>query len=562
MLTSNLLITRSAMRSVIRSDMLATLTLRNLLPLSSIFLSMCCVFVAAMPATGRAVTQSLATNALSIGNGGEPETLDPHRYNLRLEETILSDLFLGLTTFDAHGKTIPGAAERWDISTDGLTWTFHLRPNLKWSDGVALTAEDFVYALRRTVDPKTAASLAYFLYPIANANAVNSGKQLPEALGVKALNGSTLVIRLANPDPFFAERLMYPTGYPVPKHLIDKLGDSWAKAGTMVSNGAYTLTEWVPHGHITLKKNPRFYDAGNVHIDQVVYYPTDDELAAFNQFRAGELNAIGSFPSGQLDAMRATQPKALRLSPLLSIMYLVFNVTSQPFNDVRVREALAIAIDRDILTSKVMRTGEVPQFSFVPSLVENYQAEKVGHSKTPRAERLARARALLAQAGFGPTKPLKLQLRYISGNDNKKVHVAIAAMWKDIGVETELFHSELKVHFAELREGQFQVAQAGWFGENNPGHYLSLLRSGTGNVNYGRFSSTQYDSLMNQADRTAALPARLALYQQAEALAMKELPVIPLYAVMIRSLVDPRITGWVDNARNVHNVRWLGWRAR
>ena len=512
---------------------------------------------ATLPATVRAAAQVLA-----IGNGGEPETLDPHRYNLRLEETILSDLFLGLTTFDARGKTMPGAAERWDISPDGLTWTFHLRKNLKWSDGAPLTAEDFVYSLRRTVDPKTAASLAYFLYPIANAAAVNSGKQTPETLGVKATDANTLVIRLANPDPFFAERLMYPTGYPVPRHVIDKLGDAWVKAGNMVSNGAYTLREWVPHGHITLQKNAQFYDAAQVQIEQVIYYPTDDELAAFNQFRAGELNAIGAFPAGQLDAMRTTQPKALRLSPLLSIMYLVFNVTAAPFNDVRVREALALALDRDTLTDKVMRTGEVAQWSFVPSLVENYQAEKVGHSKTPRRARLAHARELLAHAGYGPTKPLKLQLRYISGNDNKKAHVTIAAMWKDIGVDTELFHSELKVHFAELREGQFQVAQAGWFGENNPGHYLGLLRSATGNVNYGRYANARYDSLMNQADRTANLPARLALYKQAEALAMRELPVIPLYSVMIRSLVDPRIGGWIDNERNVHNVRWLSWHKR
>ena len=503
-----------------------------------------------------------APQVLALGNGGEPATLDPHRYNLRLEETILSDLFLGLTTFDARGKTMPGAAERWDVSPDGLTWTFHLRDKLKWSDGAPLSAEDFVYSLRRTVDPKTAASLAYFLYPIANAAAINSGKQPPETLGVKATDARTLVIRLANPDPFFAERLMYPTGYPVPKHVIDKFGDAWVKPETMVSNGAYTLREWVPHGHITLAKNPQFYDAAQVQVDKVVYYPTDDELAAFNQFRAGALNATGAFPSGQLDAMRRQQPNALRLSPLLSIMYLVFNVTTAPFNDVRVREALALGLDRDILTAKVMRTGELPQLSFVPSLVENYQPEKVGHSKTPRPARLKRARELLAQAGFGAARPLKLQLRYISGNDNKKVHVAIAAMWKDIGVETELFHSELKVHFAELRQGEFQVAQAGWFGENNPGHYLGLLRSATGNVNYGRYANAQYDALMNQADGTADLPARLKLYQRAEALAMRELPVIPLYSVMIRSLVDPRITGWIDNSRNVHNVRWLNWRKR
>ena len=497
---------------------------------------------------------------LRLGNGGEPETLDPHRYNLRLEETILSDLFLGLTTFDPHGKPMPGAAERWEVSEDGKTWTFYLRQGLEWSDGTPVTAEDFLHSLRRTLNPQTAASLAHFLYPIRNAKAVNRGEKPLSALGVEAKDARTLVVELETPYPFFAERLMYPTAYPVPHHALERLGDAWVKAGNMVSNGAYVLAEWVPHSHVRLIRNPHFYAADTVAVDEALYYPSADANTAFNRFRTGDLQAIGNFPSGQLVNVKQSMTDSLRLSPLLSIMYLVFNVTQAPFDDVRVREALALAIDRAVLTDKVLRTGDIPSWSFVPQMVEGYDSVDVAHKDWPRARRLERARTLLAQAGFSHGEPLEFTLRYITSTDNKKVHVALAAMWKEIGVDAQLFHTELKIHFADLRQGDFQVAQAGWFGENNPGHYLGLLESGTGNVNYGRYASAAYDAFMKRAIETVELKERLALMHEAEALAMQELPVIPLYSVMIRSLVNPRITGWVDNARNVHSLRYLGWK--
>ena len=499
-----------------------------------------------------AEAEAASPTELRIGNGGEPLTLDPHRYNLNLEEKILADLFEGLTTFDANGRVAPGVAHSWTTSEDGLTWTFELRQDARWSDGTAVTAADFVFAFRRLLDPRTAASLAFFLYAIDGAKEVNAGDKPPASIGVQAPNAHTLRIRLAKPFPFLAERLTYPTGFPVPRHVVEELGDDWVKPGNMVSNGAFVLADWQPHGFVKARKNLLFHAADSVRLQAVTYFPTADRSAAYNRYRNGELDIIGDFPPGEIDWLRQRLPAHVHIAPLLSIMYLVFNVTQPPFDDPRVRRALALAVDRNLLTEKVLQSGALPSPSFVPPLVAGYQSEVTA----PAVDRDA-AKALLAEAGYDESKPLAITLRYIAGADNKKAQVAIAAMWKAIGVQTRLHHTELNAHFAALRQGDFQVAQAGWFGENNPEHYLELLMSATGEVNYGRFANAEVDALMAEAKRTAGLTVRLRLLQRAETAALAHDPVVPLYAVAVRSLVNPRIEGWHPNPRNVHLARYL-----
>ncbi len=495
---------------------------------------------------------SLHAAELHIGNGGEPLTLDPHRYNLRLEQTILGDLFEGLTTVDAHGRIVPGAAERWETSDDGLTWTFHLRKDGRWSDGKPVTAHDFVFSLRRLLNPATAASLAYFLYPIAGAEAVNTGNDPPAALGVQAGDDHTLEIRLAKPFPFLAERLFYPTGSPVPEHVVAEHGDDWVKAGNMVTNGAFVLDEWVPQGHVRLRRNPAWRDAKRMQLEAVTYHPTSDRSAAYNRFLSGELDIIGDFPPGEIKRLQAERGDEAHLSPLLSIMYLVFNTTAKPFDDARVRRALALAVNRELITSRVLKSGELPSHSFVPPLVADFAS-----GVAPRTPDPATARDLLAAAGYDEDNPLEITLRHIAGDDNKTVQVAIASMWKAIGVSTRLHHADLASHFAALRQGDFEVAEAGWFGENNPEHYLELLMSTTGAVNYGRFQDADYDSLMQRAKATVSLAERIALMQQAEVRGLSLDPVVPLYSVTIRSLVRKGVRGWQANPRNVHPARFL-----
>ena len=504
-----------------------------------------------------AVAAGAATaDDLSIALGGEPLTLDPHRYNLRLEETVLTDLFEGLTAHDERGRIVPGIAESWTTSTDGLVWTFKIRSNAQWSDGTALTAADFVFSLRRLLDPKTAASLAFFLYPIEQAVAVNAGTAPVEALGVRALDPRTLEIRLAKPFPFLAERLIYPTGFPVPRQTIDEHGDAWSKPGNMVSNGAFTLTSWRPQEAIVLAKNDAFHAADSVQLDTVTYVPIADSVVAYNRYLAGELDIIGDFPPGEVEELKAERPDEIHLSPLLSIMYLVFNVTAPPFDDPRVREALALAVDRDILTSKVLESGEVASAALAPALVDDYEPNLPAGSVD-----IDRARVLLAEAGYD-NRPLEITLRHISTAESKRVQVAIAAMWRRIGVTTRLHQTDINVHFAALRQGDFEVAQAGWFGENNPEHYIELLASDIGDVNYGRFKSEAFDTLLADARLTADKGKRIRTLVEAQHVGLREYPLVPLYSVVIRSLVREEVGGWFTNPRNVHGSRYLRRSAR
>jgi oligopeptide transport system substrate-binding protein len=508
------------------------------------------------------VPLAAAADRVRIGNPGEPETLDPHRYNLRLEETILADLFLGLTTFDAEANIIPGAAESWTVSDDGLVWTFTLRHGARWSDGTPVSADDFVFAFRRLLDPATAASLAYFMYPLANAEAVNTGALPPDRLGVAAPAPHTLVLTLGKPYPYLAERLLYPTAYPVPRHVIERVGDDWVKPEHWVSNGAYRLAGWQPQGGVTLERNEHFAASGlpAPAMARVDYLPLANEQTAYSRYRAGEVDAIASFPAGELSRARRDLADHLRLSPLLSIMYLVYNTRQGPFDDPRVREALALTVERETLTERVQRAGHLPSASFVPTLVRNYEPVPVPEAQLSLEARTQRARALLAEAGYSRSRPLRITLRHASGGEAKRTALAVAAFWKAIGVDARLHQSELRVHFSDLRQGNFEVAMAGWFGESNPEHYLGLWHSETGDVNYGGFASAAFDRLMAAASLEADLGRRNALLREAEAAGIAEYPVVPLYSVTVRRLVNPALGGWRENPRDAHPSRLLYWR--
>jgi oligopeptide transport system substrate-binding protein len=498
-----------------------------------------------------------AGESLRLGNPGEPQTLDPHRYNLRLEETILTDLFMGLTTFAADGSTIPGVAESWQTSEDGLKWTFRLRDGLHWSDGAPLTAGDFVFAYRRLLDPATAASLAYFMYPLKNAAAVNAGDLAPGQLGVVALDPRTLELELEQPYPHLLERLLYPTAYPLPRHAIAAHGDDWIRSENWVSNGAYQLNAWRPQAYVQLVANPYFQPAPA--IGEVYYYPLANEQTAYNRFRAGEVDAIASFPAGELASVRRELAAELRTSTQLSIIYLVFNTRTEPFSDPRVRQALAMMVQPSVLTDKVQRSGNLPSPTFVPDLVSGYDAVAAAHHQMPLEERVSLAEKLLSEAGYSRSSPLKITLRYISGAEAKRTALAIAAFWKPLGVVTQLHHAELKVHFSDLRQGDFQVAQAGWIGENNAEHYLSLLISDTGDVNYGGFADPEYDRLMALAAAEPDVDIRNRLLRSAEVRASELYPVVPMYSIGVRRLVNPELKGWQANLRDVHPVRFLSF---
>jgi oligopeptide transport system substrate-binding protein len=430
--------------------------------------------LAALLALG-ASGSAFAAGELRIANSGEPDTLDPHHVEGVWENRIIGDIFLGLTTEAADGSVIPGAAESWQVSDDGTVYTFALRDHT-WSDGTPVTADDFVFALRRILDPAEAAEYASLLYTIKNAKPLNEGALLGmDQLGVRALDPKILEVTLESPTPYFIEQLTHYTALPIPRHKVEALGADWIKPGNLVSNGAYTAVEWLPNTHVKLEKNEAFYDAANVAIDTVYFYPAEERNAATKRFRAGEIDIQYDFASEQIDWLRENLPKETRIAPYLGVYYYVVNTRHAPFDQPTLRQALAMAIDREAITDKVLRTGELPAYSFVPPGTGNYgKPAYVSWKDTPYSERLAEAKQLLAQAGFGPNHPLKLQLSYNTSETHKKVAIAVAAMWKQLGVQTELFNSEVKVHYSDLQEGNFQVARAAWIADYNDAQEFPL----------------------------------------------------------------------------------------
>jgi len=493
---------------------------------------------------------------LRKGNGAEVETLDPQTADTVQSSNIQRDLFEGLVAEDESGAIVPGVAERWETSADALTWTFHLRPDARWSDGSAVTAEDFVYALRRAVAPRSGGSYAEILSHLANARAVTAGGLPPEQLGVSAVDARTLVLRLEHPTPQLLGVLTNSSAYPVQRANLERFGAEFTRAGKLVSNGAYALAEWVPNSHMRLVKNPHYWGATQVQVDEVWYYPTDDQSSELKRYRAGELDWTYTLPESQLDWARGSLPGELALAPWLGVQYLALNTTDPALRDRRVRTALALAIDRDVLTTKLARSGEAPAYAFVPPM-HDYAPVAAPWGEWTHAERVAEARRLLAAAGYGPQRPLRLTMLVDTREAYRRLCLAIAGMWKEaLGVEATLDSREFKVYVDARKRGVgTQVIRAGWIGDYaDPWVFLELLRS-THGLNDTRWNDREFDALLDHAAAASTLEARAAAMQKAEARLVAELPVIPLYYYATRRLVKPTVTGWQPNPMDHHYTK-------
>ncbi len=502
-----------------------------------------------------------ADSIIHRGNGAEPETLDIHRSSGVPEANIQRDLFEGLVTERADGSLAPGVAKAWSVSDDGLTYTFSLRDDAKWSNGQPVTAEDFVFAFRRALSPKTASDYAFILWPIRNAEAFSKGDiSDPKEIGVEAVDAHTLKITLAAPTPYFLGLLTHHMAYPAPRQAIEKHGRQWTRPGKLVSNGAYRLAEWQPQSHIRLEKNPHFHDERNVKTDAIVYLPTEDKNAELKRFRAGELDITEDVPSSQIPWIEKHLPKAFHSTPYIGTYYLAFNLTAKPFRDnAELRRALALAIDRKLLTEKVTRGGEIPALGWVPPGVEGYRAQQMAEADVDQKAREAKARQLYEKAGYGKGNPLTIELLYNTSDNHKKIAIAVAAMWKKVlGVKTRLRNEEWKVYLDSRKKRDFQVIRAGWIGDYNDAYtFLSLFKSDVGQMNPSGYANPDYDALMRQAETTLDQKKRTALMQQAEAILLRDMPLIPIYYYTTQHLVSPGIKGWEDNVMDVHPSRFL-----
>jgi oligopeptide transport system substrate-binding protein len=465
------------------------------------------------------------------------------------------------------GAPIKGVAESYETSPDGLTWTFRLRPDAVWSDGVPLTANDFVFAYRHMLDPNTGSTYAYLLYLLKNGAAVNAGKAAPETLGAKALDAHTLQLTLEHPASYLPQLLKHQSFFPIPEHMVRRWGEKWATPGKLVGNGAYVLKEWKLGDYLRIEKNPRYHDAASVCFDRVNFYPITDLVAGERRALRGELDINGGIQPSRVARLRAKPDwsRYVRAHSYLSTGYMIFNTRDVPaLRDVRVRQAISMALDRRFITDKIFqKVGQVPTTAFVPIGIAGYvplnERPKAYWADWPYAQRQAEARRLLAAAGYGPGgRPLKLQFKTINSPTSVEVIQSIQADLKSVGVETTIRLEDGIVALQSFEIRDFQLGNAGWIADyDDPMTYLALMRSDTGAQNYGDFKNPVYDALLDKADNEPDAGKRAKILAQAEQMVLDAADMAPIDVGVNLNLVSPKISGWVDNDVDIHPIRYL-----
>ncbi|MET0657389.1 MAG: peptide ABC transporter substrate-binding protein [Steroidobacteraceae bacterium] len=495
---------------------------------------------------------SRPANMLLRGNGPEPESLDPQKARQDSSLNILRDVYEGLTALDAHAEPIPAAAESWTISPDGLQYRFQLQPGLKWSNGEPLTASDFATALRRLVDPKTAAPYAQMLAPVVNASAIVRGELPVTALGVRALDDRNLAIALTHPAAYLLGVLAHPATFPLHAAVTS---DS-----VLVSNGAYRLNEWRAGSYVQLERNRHYWNSTAVAIPLVRYEHTQDPGTELRRFRAGELDITYTIPGQQTRWIEQHLRTQLRVEPQLGVYYYGFNLRAPPFaNQPQLREALSLVIERDRLTTQVTRSHERPACSWVPPGVTNYSPQPLSSCVGTHAERIARARRLYADAGYSRERPLTVQLRYPVGDLHNRLAVVVAAMWKEaLGVRTTLRAEEPRALNQAVAAGiDVQVFRASWIADyNDAWSFLQLAQSDFG-VNLTGYHRSEFDACLERAAAANDPQVRRAELERAERLLLADHALVPLYFYVSKHLVTPRVRGFANNVLNVQYSRQL-----
>jgi oligopeptide transport system substrate-binding protein len=504
-----------------------------------------------------------AKRSLDIANTGEPLSLDPQKCSGTWENNIVGNMFMGLVQENENAEPIPGMAERWETSEDGLTWTFYLRP-ATWSDGERCDAHDFVFAYRRILDPATLAEYASILYIIKNAQAVNQGRLPPVAVGVAALADNILEIQLENPAPYLLQLLKHYTNYPVPKHVIERVGDDWIKPENIVVNGAFKLEKWWSNYIVHLTKNPNYVDAAHVELEHLYFYPSTNNNTAARSVLSGERGWSSDFPSNLVDELRRDLPGFVRVAPYLLMQCFFFNNRRPPFDDVRVRRALSMSFDRDFVANHIYKTGDLAAYSLVPPGIANYEANaRYAWSDQPMEARRAEAKRLLEEAGYGPDKPLRFELSHRVTRDNPRVAVVAQSDWRSIApwIVVELVPTETQIHYANMRAHNFDAGDGGWSADYNDARtYLYLFETRTGPQNYCGYSNPAFDRLMAESDLEPDVAKRAALMSQAEQLVLDDAAACTTTFITSKNLVNPDLTGWQTNLEDIHRARWFGIR--
>ncbi|MBF1959420.1 ABC transporter substrate-binding protein [Enterobacter hormaechei] len=522
---------------------------RTRFTLSLLTAGVLCASTATWAANVPAGTQLAEKQELVRNNGSEPASLDPHKVESDVEFNIISDLFDGLVSVSPAGEIQPRLAEKWE-NKDNTVWTFHLRPGITWSDGTPITAEDIVWSWQRLVDPKTASP--YASYPgsmrIVNGTDIAEGKKAPESLGVKAINDSTLEVTLTQPNAAFLAMLAHPSLVPIDKVLVGRFGDKWTKPEHFVSSGAYKLSQWVVNERIVAVRNPKYWDNEHTVINKVTYLPISSEAADVNRYKAGEIDIVYTVPINQFAQLKKSLGSELDVSPQLATYYYQFNTTRPPFNDARVRKALNLALDKDIIADKVLGQGQRPAWLISQPDIGGVKLQNPDYASWPMDKRIAEAKKLLAEAGFNDSHPLSFNLLYNTSESHQRIAIAASSMWKkNLGVEAKLQNQEWKTMLDTMHTHNFDAVRYAWIADyDDAATFLNTFRTGD-SQNTTQYSNPDYDRALVNAAKSKTAEERGKFYQQAEDLLGRDVPAIPVYHYVRTHLVKPWVGGFTPD---------------
>jgi oligopeptide transport system substrate-binding protein len=528
------------------------------------FRTLCALGVAFLVSCHRPETNVEKGNRLQIlhkGNGQEIQDLDPQIVNGVGEYNVISALLEGLVSEDPHDlHPVPGVAERWDISLDGKTYTFHLRHDAKWSNGDPVTASDFVESYHRILAPDLGADGAYMLYVVRNADAFNKGtlKDFSQ-VGFRALDDWTLEVSLTNPTPYFLSLLNYDAWFPIHIPTVKKYGplyergSYWTKPGRFVGNGPFTLEDWRLNQDVRVKKSATYWDAAHVRLNGIVFHTIDSNNVEERAFRSGQLHITDTMPVNRIDRYRREQPNLLRIDPYLGTYFFRVNVTRPILNSRLVRRALGMAIDRRSIVDHVTHGGQLPAFAFTPPDVAGYTCE----STLPYDP--ATARRSLAEAGYPDGRGIPpIELLFNSSENHKIIAEAVQQMWRnELHIDARLVNQELKVYYDTRRQMNYQIIRSTWIGDYvDPSSFLNLWITNGPNNETG-WSNPTYDRFIAEAAQTNDRGARYRAFQQAEAVLLDDAPVLPVYFYTHAFLIDPGVKGWWPTILDHHPYKYV-----
>lgn len=517
-----------------------------------------------LPACKKKTDTTAAANGgaqvLHVGNSTEPADLDPQTITGRPESDIIRTLIEGLVIMDPVTlEPRPGQAERWDISPDGRVYTFHLRSGLVWSNGDPVTSADFVRSWQRMLTPALGAEYAYNLYVVAGAEDFHKGvlKDFAQT-GFKAPDAHTVELTLKSPTGYFLSLLPHTSWSPVPIRTVEKFGGlerkgtAWTRPENYVSNGPFTLKSWRQNQKIVVTRNPRYWDQARVRLEEVHFYATESADTEERMFRTGQIHVCRQVPLSKIDPYRAQSPSPLRVEPFLGSAYVRVNVARAHLSDVRVRRALALAVNREQLCRAILRNTKFPGYALTPPNCGGFTPEKgLVRDDLPAAQKL------LAEAGFPEGRGLPpIEVLYPTSDNGRVIMEAVQEMWrKGLGIDVRLLNQEWKVYLDSMNTCNYDVAWSAWVGDYPDAMtFLDTMTSDSGN-NRTNWKNASYDQLVDRARATPDLAARVKLYQEMETLLAREMPVLPLYVYSSVSLVSPKVRGWNPTSLDIHPLQ-------